>query len=92
MKDLSVTLQEKISVVEACLKQTYVGIYNQEINLRVAKKAEDDEMKKRAVAELKKQEKMKDSYEEILKELKALQKKEENDGTNQSGTDSKEET
>lgn len=91
MKDLSVTLQEKISVVEACLKQTYVGIYNQEINLRVAKKAEDNAMKERAVAELKKQEKMKDSYKEILKELKALQKKEENDGTNQSGTDSKEE-
>lgn len=69
----NLTVTEKITTVESCLKQTCGAIYNAEINLRVAKKVDDKNMKDSAIKSLTKLEKQKDGYEEILAELKKEQ-------------------
>ena len=74
MSDLQITIKQKKIVVESCLRQIYVAIYNATINLRVAKIADDEQMKEAAINSLKKSEKQKDGYEEILQELEELEK------------------
>lgn len=92
MSDLSVTLKEKIGIVEQLTKGINGQIYNFEINLKVAKIAEDEKMLEYNKGEMARHMKIKDGYEKILKELKALQKKEESNVTNKPDSTEKEDS
>ena len=88
MSNLSVTLNEKIGIVENVIRGINGQIYNYEINLKVANIAEDEKMLEFNKKEMARHMKIKDGYENILKELKTLQKKEVADGTNKPESDS----
>ena len=69
MTDLSVRLQDKKILIEQCLRETNLMLYNQEVNIRVGKKSENKEMVDGATAKMVKLEKQKDAYQEILGEI-----------------------
>jgi len=75
MKDLSVTLDAKKSLVEQAIRETNLLLYNQDVNIRVGKKSENKEMVEGATERMIKLEKQKDAYQDILNELEEEIKK-----------------
>ena len=75
MTDLPVRLQDKKILIEQCLRETNLMLYNQEVNIRVGKKSENKEMVDGATAKMVKLEKQKDAYQDILNELEEEIKK-----------------
>ena len=59
----------KIAVVKRQLQLVENSLYSSQIDVRVAESIKDEQMKKAAVAQLNKFEKMRDGYEKILKEV-----------------------
>jgi len=67
---VSVSKKQKVSVLEKCVGDVEILIYNQEIVLRVGKKVGDKDMEEKSKESMIKLEKMLDEYKIILKELK----------------------
>lgn len=67
---MSVSKKQKVSVLEKCVGDVEILIYNQEIVLRVGKKVGDKDMEEKSKESMIKLEKMLDEYKIILKELK----------------------
>ena len=59
----------KIEIAKRQLQLVENSLYSSQIDVRVAENIQDEQMKKAAVAQMKKFEKMKDEYKKILKEV-----------------------
>lgn len=64
--------ENKIAIVERNIEMVLNTLYDFSIQVRVANKIKDQEMKKTTTAQMVKFEKMKDEYELILKELREV--------------------
>ena len=59
----------KIEIAKRQLQLVENSLYSSQIDVRVAGNIQDEQMKKAAVEQMKKFEKMKDEYKKILKEI-----------------------
>ena len=66
---MDIPKETKIVITEREIGLIKNTLYNLSIQIRVAEKVNDEQMKKTNVAQMVKLEKMKDEYELILKEL-----------------------
>ena len=66
---MDILKETKIAITEREIGLLENTLYNLSIQIRVAEKVNDEQMKKNNIAQMVKLEKMKDEYELILKEL-----------------------
>ena len=66
-----VSKEVKTAILKQKISQLKNTLYDFEIQVRVLEKVKDENMKKQALKEMEKFEKMKDEYELILSELEA---------------------
>jgi hypothetical protein len=68
---MDLSKQEQLAVLFSREKEIAAAIYNAVISKRVAERVHDDQLEKKAIAELERLEKIKDVLEELKKEIDA---------------------